>query len=95
MTPPDTHDVERCVRNASSQSNVRVHACRLVPLTLCLACCAALAEASSKKTLLQVLKLREEGDFPFLLWKDTAPQHFESTFGEYPQVTRTWPDRHP
>ncbi|CAL5228742.1 g11927 [Coccomyxa viridis] len=33
----------------------------------------------------QVLQLRREGNFPFLLWKDTAPQHFESTFGEYPQ----------
>ena len=35
----------------------------------------------------QVLKLRREGEFPFLLWKDTAPQHFESLFGEYPQVS--------
>ena len=33
-----------------------------------------------------MLQLRREGNFPFLLWKDTAPQHFESTFGEYPQV---------
>ncbi len=34
-----------------------------------------------------MLQLRREGNFPFLLWKDTAPQHFESTFGEYPQVS--------
>ena len=35
-----------------------------------------------------MLQLRRDGDFPFLLWKDTAPQHFESTYGEYPQVSR-------
>ena len=34
-----------------------------------------------------MLQLRRDGNFPFLLWKDTAPQHFESTFGEYPQVS--------
>ena len=34
-----------------------------------------------------MLQLRRDGDFPFLLWKDTAPQHFESTYGEYPQAS--------
>ena len=34
-----------------------------------------------------MLQLRREGDFPFLLWKDTAPQHFESLYGEYPQAS--------
>lgn len=37
---------------------------------------------------MQVLKLRRDGNFPFLLWKDTAPQHFESLVGEYPQVSQ-------
>ena len=30
-------------------------------------------------------KLRAEGEFPQLIWKDTAPQHFQTTFGEYPE----------
>ena len=33
----------------------------------------------------QVQRLRREGEFPQLVWKDTPPQHFETEFGEYPQ----------
>ncbi|CAL8465497.1 g5033 [Coccomyxa elongata] len=33
----------------------------------------------------EVAKLRAEGEFPQLIWKDTAPQHFQTTFGEYPE----------
>jgi hypothetical protein len=36
-------------------------------------------------TVLQVLDLRAKGEFPQLIWKDTAPQHFKTTFGEYPE----------
>ena len=45
----------------------------------------------SRMATAQVLQLRRDGDFPFLLWKDTAPQHFESTYGEYPQVSTVTP----
>lgn len=47
----------------------------------------ALSESQQQSGRWQVLQLRRDGNFPFLLWKDTAPQHFESTFGEYPQVS--------
>ncbi len=30
-------------------------------------------------------RLRREGEFPQLVWKDTPPQHFETEFGEYPE----------
>ncbi len=33
----------------------------------------------------QVQALRSAGEFPQLIWKDTAPQHFKTTFGEYPE----------
>lgn len=33
----------------------------------------------------QVQALRKAGGFPLLLWKDTPPQHFLTTFGEYPE----------
>lgn len=33
----------------------------------------------------QVQALRSAGEFPRLIWKDTAPQHFQTTFGEYPE----------
>lgn len=33
----------------------------------------------------QVKDLRTKGEFPMLIWKDTPPQHFATTFGEYPQ----------
>ncbi|EIE23050.1 hypothetical protein COCSUDRAFT_63432 [Coccomyxa subellipsoidea C-169] len=32
-----------------------------------------------------VQALRSAGEFPHLIWKDTAPQHFKTTFGEYPE----------
>ena len=33
----------------------------------------------------QVQELRRAGEFPQLIWKDTPPQHFDTTFGEYPE----------
>lgn len=30
-------------------------------------------------------ELRANGEFPMVIWKDTPPQHFATTFGEYPQ----------
>ena len=29
--------------------------------------------------------MRRAGEFPQLIWKDTPPQHFNTTFGEYPE----------
>lgn len=80
-----------CAQAALSFSATTIHAFRS---TFTLHVCPQLyslrkAWHQIRLTPVQVLQLRRDGNFPFLLWKDTAPQHFESTFGEYPQVSFT------